>query len=179
MFEVLETPIKGYFEIIPKVMSDLRGDFVKTIHKDEFTKLGFETNFVEQYYSTSVCGVIRGMHFQIPPAEHAKLIYSVSGAVLDVVVDLRKKSPTYLKAHSIHLSSEAPKLLYVAKGLAHGFCCLTEKATMIYNVTSAYAPEFDKGVLWSSIPIEWPMKKPIISSRDNSFPMLSDYQSPF
>tara|TARA_Y100000588_G_C14275144_1_gene934058 strand:- start:2239 stop:2784 length:546 start_codon:yes stop_codon:yes gene_type:complete len=178
MFEKRETMISGCFELQPRVLTDIRGKFVKTYHADYFASNELETDFQEHYYSVSRKGVLRGMHFQNPPNGHNKLVYCTTGAILDVVIDLRVESPSYLEHVSLELSSELGNMLYIPEGLAHGFYSVTD-ATVSYNVSSTYSPESDDGVLWSSIGMDWPDAAPHISERDSSFIALSDFQSPF
>jgi len=179
MFSLRKTKLTGCFEVQPRIFDDDRGRFVKVFHEDEFRKLGLETDFKEEYYSHSKRGVIRGMHFQLPPSEHVKLVYCVQGEVQDVVLDLRKGSPTYGLADSIKLSAEQGNYLYIPKGLAHGFCATSTVATLVYKVSTVYDPQHDSGVLWNSFGVDWPTLEPIISSRDTSFKPLSEFESPF
>ena len=178
MFEKRKTAIDGCFELQPAVREDLRGRFVKTYQRDYFLSNGFETEFKEQYYSTSRMGVLRGMHFQNPPQEHTKLVYCISGLILDVVLDLRVGSPSYLKYLSLELSANAGNMLYLPEGLAHGFYAFSE-ATVVYNVSTVYFPELDDGVLWNSFGMNWPGRSPVVSERDSGFDSLSDFKSPF
>ena len=178
MFKKIETTIAGCFELQPIVHADSRGRFVKTYNADYFRSHDLETDFKEQYYTISKKGVLRGMHFQTPPREHNKLVYCTSGIILDVVLDLRIGSPSYLKHFSLNLSEEMGNILYLPAGLAHGFYSLTE-ATVAYNVSTVYAPEFDSGILWSSIGMTWPNMFPDISERDAKFCDLENFHSPF
>lgn len=178
MFAVTPSALPGCVALQPRVLADARGRFVKTFHAEAFRALGLETAFVEQYYSHSQAGVVRGMHFQRPPAQHAKLVYCTAGEVFDVVLDLRVGSPTYGQAATFTLSAEQGNALYIPAGLAHGFCALVE-ATLVYNVTSVYAPEQDDGVRWDSIGVDWPVAAPLVSPRDALFPALADFASPF
>ncbi|MDN4066519.1 dTDP-4-dehydrorhamnose 3,5-epimerase [Paenibacillus vini] len=171
--------IHGCYEIHPRVVTDERGAFVKIFHKEIFEGNGLAVNYSEQYYSRSKKGVLRGLHFQTPPHDHAKLVYCTEGEVLDVVVDLREKSPTYGKHLKFLLSAEKSNAVYIPSGLAHGFYVLSDYATMVYNVTSLYAPESDMGVHWSSAGIDWPDKHPIVSSRDEGFISLAEFKSEF
>jgi len=178
MFKKLETNIPGCFELQPDIFSDSRGRFVKTYHADYFMSNELETDFREHYYSVSRKGVLRGMHFQNPPNGHNKLVYCISGIILDVVLDLRIGSPSYLNHLSMELSAEMGNMLYIPEGLAHGFYSMTD-ATVAYNVSTSYFPESDDGVLWSSIGMDWPDSVPNISQRDSSFATLPDFKSPF
>ena len=179
MFEMKPTKIFGCFQINPHIFSDHRGRFVKIFHKKEFSLLGIETNYEEEYYTTSNYGVVRGLHFQSPPFYHAKLIYCIQGEVFDVVLDLRVGSPTYGKTSSLSLGAELANCLYIPKGVAHGFCVLSEKATLVYNVSSVHSDEHDSGILWNSVNIDWPVNTPLLSDRDMRFPKFTDFVSPF
>ncbi len=179
MFELVHTPIAGCYEIQPRVLSDQRGCFVKTFHRAEFAARGLQLDFDEEYYSVSHAGVIRGLHFQLPPMDHVKLVYCVSGEVFDAVVDLRLGSPTYGQSFSSTLSASHGNGLYIPKGLAHGFAVTSELAILTYKVATAYSPTHDAGILWNSAGIAWPIADPILSSRDQSFVSLSHFQSPF
>jgi dTDP-4-dehydrorhamnose 3,5-epimerase len=179
MFECKTTALAGCLEIQPRLMNDARGRFVKVFHQEAFREHGLETEFAEEYYSHSRRGVIRGMHFQLPPAEHVKLVYAVHGEVFDVVLDLRVGSPTYGRTASFRLSAEQGNCLYIPKGFAHGFCATSELATLVYKVSTVYAPQLDAGVLWNSLDIDWPAAEPIVSERDASFRPLAAFESPF
>ncbi len=179
MFSIKELRIHGAYEIHPKVFSDSRGQFVKVFHRDAFNNLGLDVRFEEDYYSQSRRGVIRGLHFQKPPADHSKMVYCLSGKVFDVILDLRRSSPTYGHSIAINLSSDIRNIIYIPRGVAHGFCVLSDNATLIYKVSKVYDPKRDSGILWSSIGINWPESNPILSERDASFAPLSEFKSPF
>jgi dTDP-4-dehydrorhamnose 3,5-epimerase len=179
MFEKKPTPIPGCFEIQPRVFDDERGRFVKVFHEDAFRQLDLHTDFAEEYYSVSRRGVIRGLHFQTPPMDHVKLVYCTHGEVLDVVLDLRVGSPTFGQVATFTLSASKGNYVYLPKGLAHGFCVLSETATLVYKVSTVYAAEHDSGVLWNSIDLDWPTHNPILSERDRSFKPFSEFDSPF
>lgn len=167
-------------KIIENVYSyDIRGNFIKTFNEDEFIRLGLHTDFRETYYSTSQKDVIRGMHFQLPPYEHDKLIHVISGSVIDVVLDLRKDSPNYKKSIAIHLTGNRPRSIYIPKGFAHGFKCLENNTVMLYQVTTGYQPNCDSGVAYDSIGYDWGIEDPILSERDQNFIRLEDFDSPF
>jgi dTDP-4-dehydrorhamnose 3,5-epimerase len=176
---IKETLIPGCYELQPNAFKDERGFFIKTFHRDVFEYNGLETNFVEEYYSFSHKGVLRGLHFQLPPMDHVKLVYCVYGRVLDVIVDLRVGSPTYGDFEIFELSDEQANMVYIPKGLAHGFYVLSESAIMMYKVSTVYSPEHDTGILWNSIGIPWPDEKPIISKRDSEFLAFKDFKSHF
>jgi dTDP-4-dehydrorhamnose 3,5-epimerase len=177
--KIIPTSINGCFEILPRVIEDVRGRFVKTFHQDIFDEYGLATNFIEQYYSVSHKGVLRGLHFQTPPHDHAKLVYCLTGKVLDVIVDLRVGSPTFGKFELIELDSASAKMLYISTGMAHGFYALEDDTIMQYHVTSVYAPAKDTGIRWDSAGIPWPAMTPILSERDAKFALFADFASPF
>ena len=177
--ERIGTKLPGCFELRPRVLADDRGCFVKTFQRDWFESLGLRTDWAEQYYSVSQPGVVRGLHFQAPPHEHAKLIYCISGRVLDVALDLREGLPSYSQHIQIELSAEAANMLYLPPGFAHGFCTLDEPATLVYNVTSVYHSNSDTGIRWDTAGIDWPLVAPQLSERDRNFPALADFASPF
>lgn len=179
MFATKPSNLAGCFELQPKAFEDARGRFVKVFHEQEFAEYGLEHNFAEEYYSVSHKNVIRGMHFQLPPMDHVKMVYCVEGQVMDAVVDLRVNSPTYGQYALFLLSAEKANSIYIPKGMAHGFCVQGDRAIMVYKVSSVYSPEHDAGVLWNSIGIPWPLEQPCISDRDKSLPALSDFKSPF
>lgn len=177
--KIVSTKIPGCYEILTKVHNDPRGTFVKTFNSIAFKKFGLKTSFKEQYYSISSKNVIRGLHFQIPPYDHAKLIYCVYGEVLDVALDLRVGSPFYGKYVSIKLSAKKSNLLYIPNGFAHGFCNLKDNSILVYNATTVYNPKKDMGVRWDTVGISWPIKKPLISKRDLELPNFKNFKSPF
>lgn len=179
MFELKPSKLGGCFELQPKVFDDVRGRFVKVFHEQAFAAQGLETNFAEEYYSVSHENVIRGMHLQLPPMDHVKMVYCVQGEVMDAVVDLRVGSPTYGQYALFELSADKGNSIYIPKGMAHGFCTRSEQAIMVYKVTTVYSPAYDAGILWNSVGIQWPITVPVLSARDQSFPTLADFKSPF
>ncbi|HYH04968.1 MAG TPA: dTDP-4-dehydrorhamnose 3,5-epimerase [Bacillota bacterium] len=179
MIQLTPTILPGCYEIQPKLIKDERGYFVKTFHEDVFRQNGLVTHFAEEYYSYSNKNVLRGLHFQVPPMEHTKMVYCLSGRVLDVIVDLRCGSPTYGKYVMIDLDAEKANMVYIPQGLAHGFYVIGPHAILQYKVTSVYSPEHDSGILWSSAGIEWPDFNPVVSKRDQSFPSFEAFKSPF
>jgi len=174
-----ETAIPGCYEITPRIISDDRGVFVKTFHEEEFRQHGLNTEWKEEYYSVSHRGVLRGLHFQLPPHDHEKMVFCTVGVVLDVVVDLRRGSSSYGQYVLLELSAEKGNMLYIPRGLAHGFYVVSETATMMYKVSSVYSPEHDAGILWNSAEILWPDKSPSISQRDSRLPDFARFISPF
>jgi len=177
--EVINTELPGLKIIRPKIFQDARGSFVKTFHQDLFREHGMNFECREEFFSTSAKDVVRGMHFQLPPAAHAKLVYCITGRVLDVVLDLRKGSPTYGKSYARELNASNREIFFIPIGMAHGFLALENDTTMVYQTSTPHAPTHDAGIRWDSIHFDWPVKSPILSERDKKFPALADFQSPF
>lgn len=172
------TDLAGVWIVENFFAADERGSFIKTFHAGQAAKMGFTGNFRESYYSHSVKNVIRGMHFQVPPADHEKLVYVTQGAILDVILDLRKEQATYGQFITVQLEGSGSSVL-ISKGLAHGFLTLSDTATVVYNVTSEYNAETDQGIRWDSFGFDWPVNNPVISARDCQFPTFKDFVSPF
>ncbi len=158
---------------------DRRGSFIKCYNESEFRRCGMEASFRESYFSISEKNVIRGMHFQIPPADHEKLVSVSFGAVRDVVLDIRKGSPTFGKAAGIILSAENNYALFIPRGFAHGFLSLEDHTIMNYLVTCGHSPEHDKGILWNSFGCDWGVSDPLLSERDRALIPLDEFNSPF
>lgn len=177
--KIIESNLNGCYQIIPNIIEDNRGKFVKTFHKDVFNHNNLNFELAEEYYSISKQNVLRGLHFQIPPQDHYKMVYCVEGEVIDVVVDLRINSPTYQHFEMFELSAKKSNIIYIPSGFAHGFLVISQLAIMIYKVSSVYSPEHDQGILWNSVGIPWQIDYPILSQRDSNFPPLSEFESPF
>lgn len=177
--ELIPTPLAGCYEVRPFFAQDERGTFVKTFHAERFSALGLPTEWREEYYSSSHKDVIRGMHFQMPPHDHEKLVYCMQGRVLDVVLDLRRASPTHGRHIAVELDSESGHGLMIPKGMAHGFLALTEDVLMAYKVTSVYTPENDAGIRWDSFGLDWCVGQPIVSARDRTHPAFANFDTPF
>lgn len=174
-----DTAIPGVKILEFPAFADARGGFVKSFHAPGFEQMGLRTDWREEYFTTSAKNVVRGMHFQTPPAHHAKLVFCVAGRVLDVVLDIRTQSPTFGQAFSIELEPKSGVGLYVPVGCAHGFLSLTDGSVMYYKVTSVHAPEHDCGIAWDSFGFAWPVANPVLSPRDGDHPALADFASPF
>jgi dTDP-4-dehydrorhamnose 3,5-epimerase/CDP-3, 6-dideoxy-D-glycero-D-glycero-4-hexulose-5-epimerase len=174
-----KTDIPGLLILTPFVHKDERGAFVKTFHKEQYENLGLNSLIQESFYTVSNKNVLRGMHFQLPPHDLDKIVYVTKGRVLDVVLDLRKESPTYRKSFSIELSYENNLQLYIPKGCAHGFLCLEDDSFINYFQSSMYHPDSDVGIKYDSFNFDWPVDKPIMSHRDESFLTLDEFKSPF
>ena len=175
----VETKIPGCFTIDPSIFNDNRGIFVKTFRCEEFINHGLEHVFKENYYTLSKKDVIRGLHFQLPPYDHAKVVSTMKGAAIDVILDLRRDSPTFKHHITVELSEDNHKLIYIPRGCAHGFITLVDDTCMSYLQTSDYSQESDVGILFTSLAIDYKIDSPIISNRDLSFPQLEQFESPF
>ena len=176
---ISQTSLPGCFLINLPRQKDLRGFFVKLFHEDTFRDNNLETDFPEIYYSISSHGVLRGLHFQTPPRDHVKLIYCLEGCILDAVVDLRSGSPMYGNYAAFELTGDEAAMLYIPSGLAHGYYVKSETAMVLYQASTVYAPDNDKGILWDSAGIPWPSSAPVLSERDQSFLPLATFESPF
>ena len=172
-FRALEIP--GVLLITPRVYADTRGSFMETYKRSEFAAAGIPEIFVQQNHSTSLHGVLRGLHFQRPPLAQSKLIRVVSGRIFDVAVDLRPDSPGGRRWVGVELSAEAGSLMYVPERCAHGFCVLSERAEVVYLTSSEYSPEHESGIMWNDpeLNIAWPVPDPIVSGRDAHWPPLA------
>ena len=176
---IIKTKLLGVYIIEPDVFRDERGAFAKVFHKDTFIKGGMAFGFEESYYSLSKKNVLRGMHFQTPPKDHAKLVYVTAGAITDVVLDIRKGSLTYGQYIARELSDENHIMMYIPTGCAHGFLSLRDDSCVVYMQTSMYAPKHDGGIRIDSFGMEWHVQDPIISQRDQSFPAFQKFKTPF
>ena len=157
----------------------MRGSFVKIFNESLLYEIGINFQIKEQFYSRSVRNVIRGMHLQIPPKEHETIVQCIEGIVIDIVIDLRKGSPTYLNVETNQMSGKKPSALLIPVGLAHGFIVKSEYATLLYTRTSEYNSLLDVGIRWDSIGLNWNARNPIVSERDKKFPTLENFNSPF
>jgi dTDP-4-dehydrorhamnose 3,5-epimerase/CDP-3, 6-dideoxy-D-glycero-D-glycero-4-hexulose-5-epimerase len=175
----IETGFEGLYIIEGNVFEDIRGMFLKTFDQSIFENLGLETHYKERYYSKSHKNVIRGMHFQISPFDHIKIVNVLQGRILDVVVDIRKKFPTYKKYFTVELDDINGRFLYIPKGFAHGFKTLVDNTIVEYNQTTEYNKGCDSGIRWDSFGFDWQLSNPVISERDSSFPLLNDFSSSF
>ena len=177
--EKIETKLPGTFILEPRQAADVRGHFIKTFHRETFLSLGLEAEIAESFYTVSKKDVIRGMHFQVPPADLAKIVFVTRGAVRDVVLDIRRGSPTYGQWIVEELSASNARMLYIPKGYAHGFLSLEDDTTMTYFQTSPYSALHDMGIHPLSFGLEWDIPEPIMSARDEALPPLSQFDSPF
>ena len=160
-------------------IGDARGSFVKPFHRPSLAEIGINFEVAEFFYSFSIRGALRGMHFQVPPNDHDKIVCCMDGSVLDVVVDLRRSSPTFGRSVAFDLDCRGPAIVFIPRGCAHGFLTRSETATLAYLVSTAHTPTDDRGVRWDSLGFAWPDAAPIVSDRDKSFPALSEFETPF
>lgn len=177
--EIKEMPLKGAFLLKCFRADDERGSFIKLFNKDEYTRLGIGTVLEEVYYSISQKNVIRGMHFQMPPYDHEKIVHVISGSVIDVIVDLRKESGTYGQYAAVELSENNNLAVFIPRGFAHGFKSTRDNTIMLYQVSSGYNRDCDMGIAYNSFDYDWKVDEPIISQRDKQFIDLSSFSSPF
>lgn len=176
--------LPGAYVVHLNRFQDARGSFVKTYAKSVFDEalacvpsVG-SFDFREEFYSTSAKNVIRGMHFQLPPHDHVKLVYCAVGVVIDVLLDLRQ-GPGYGKTASVQLDADAPSLVVIPKGIAHGFRSLTDGSLMVYKTSTEHAPTHDAGIRFDSFGFDWQCAQPILSARDAGHPAFADFHSPF
>jgi len=164
-----------------KSFPDDRGFFLESFKESIFIENGINTKFVQDNFSHSIKGTLRGLHYQKDPKAQAKLVHVTKGKIFDVVIDLRKHSPTYGKWISEILSDENHNLIYIPEGFAHGYCVLSDEADIFYKVNQEYSPEYDSGFIWNDpeINIKWPIDKPIISEKDLKLPLLKNADNNF
>lgn len=177
---IKETAISDVLLIDNYNAEDFRGEFTKILVESELSRRLYEKFEVKEvYYSRSNKNVIRGMHFQLPPYEHNKIVHVIKGKVKDIILDLRKNSNTYGKYIEVDLSEDEKKAIYIPKGCAHGFVSLVDGSCMLYLVSSEYNKEADSGILWNSFGYEWNIENPIISERDKKLISYSEFETPF
>jgi dTDP-4-dehydrorhamnose 3,5-epimerase len=176
--KVLPTPLQGALILEPRVFEDERGFFLESYSERTFSELGIRETFVQDNHSYSKRGVLRGLHYQVEKAQ-GKLVRVVSGAVLDVFLDLRRGSPSFGCWHSVKLSGESRRLAWIPGGMAHGFYVLSEGAHVLYKSTEFYYPELERTILWSDedLKIEWGITgEPLISEKDKRGVRFRDAQ---
>jgi dTDP-4-dehydrorhamnose 3,5-epimerase len=176
---VADNILNGAYLFSMPSSEDARGSFVKSFSETRLRDAGIDFTLRESYYSFSKKDVIRGMHFQLPPHQHSKIVFCPTGSILDVIVDLRKDSLTYMQCLAHELSADNNRAIYIPEGFAHGFKSLTDNALTYYLVSSEYNKEHDTGIRYDTIGFEWGIKEPIISDRDMSFIAMEEFKSPF
>lgn len=180
--KVTPLSLQGAYLIEPVVHGDYRGFFMESYNEQLLQQHGITYNFIQDNHSLSAeAGVIRGLHYQLDPKAQTKLVRVLTGVIYDVIVDIRKKSPTYGQWVGEILSEYNHRQLLVPKGFAHGFCTLVPNTQVVYKVDEYYSPEHDRGILWNdpALGIDWPMPKPILSDKDEKHPVLAEADNNF
>jgi len=176
-FEFKRLKIPDVILIEPQVFEDERGFFMEGYKESDFRKFGIEEKFVQDNYSKSQKNVLRGLHYQIPPMEQAKLVRCIKGKVFDVAVDIRKSSPHHGKWVGEYLSEENKNMFFIPAGFAHGYLVMSQEAEILYKVSKEYSPEHDRGIIWNdhATDIDWPLsEEPILSEKDTNLPNLEE-----
>ena len=173
--EVIKSEFSELLLIKPKIFGDSRGWFFESWNKERYEEAGIQDNFVQSNVSYSTKGVLRGLHYQKPYTQ-GKLVFVLQGQVWDVVVDLRRTSPTFGKWKGFTLTGEGKEQLYVPKGFSHGFCVLSDTALFQYMCTDKYSPASEQGIMWNdkTLNIPWPVDDPIISDKDTRHPEFTE-----
>jgi dTDP-4-dehydrorhamnose 3,5-epimerase len=175
---IIEEILPGCFVLEPEIKFDERGFFVKTFNAEIFKNFGIHFEVKEEFFSESKSRVIRGMHFQLPPHAHKKLVYCLTGSAIDVLLDLRR-GQNYGAVKSVEISSDNKRIVYIPEGVAHGFKALSESTTMVYKTSVIYTQSADVGIKWDSFGFNWGNDEPLISERDKSHILFSQFESPF
>ena len=180
-FEIQKGPLEGLLIIKPAVFKDARGYFKETYRQNELYSAGIKENFVQDNLSFSQYGTLRGLHFQSPPHAQGKLVSVLYGRASDVVVDIRKSSPTYGQHFAIELDDENHLMFYVPPGFAHGFVVLSAQCIFSYKCTNYFNKESEGGLFWNdpALNINWNIQQPIVSEKDQYYPILENFLSPF
>lgn len=179
---IIETKLQGVFILEPQVFNDHRGFFMESYKKNLLEQKGIDMNFIQDNHSLSKeAGVLRGLHYQLNPKAQSKLIRVCTGAIYDVVVDIRPNSPTFGEWIGVILSEENKRQVLIPKGFAHGFCTLVSNTNLLYKVDEYYDAELDKGILWNDpeLGIDWPISVPILSDKDRKLPLLKNAELNF
>jgi dTDP-4-dehydrorhamnose 3,5-epimerase len=181
MIEAIETPIEGLILLKHKIFYDERGWFLEAYNSKALSDLGINANFVQDNISESARNVLRGLHFQNPPASQGKLVRVLKGSAFDVAVDIRKNSPTYGKYFSVELTAENGMALWIPEGFAHGFLSLEDKTIFYYKCTSNYSKTHEDSILYDdpSLNIDWPVNATIMSSKDKDAQSFKSFKSLF
>ena len=180
-FEFVPLAIPAVILVKPRVFGDERGFFMETYKRSAFVTQGIPDTFVQDNYSHSSGGILRGLHYQIDPAAQGKLVGAIQGEIFDVAVDIRRGSPSFGQWVGAYLSDENHHRLWVPPGFAHGFCVTRGPADVVYKVTSEYSAAHDRGILWNdpSIGVQWPLSDPQLSSKDQQHPTLDQAEISF
>jgi len=175
-FEFVRLELPGLVLVKPRIFDDGRGFFLELYKRSDFVQAGISEHLVQDNYSKSAKGVLRGLHYQKDPKAQGKLVTCIKGRIFDVAVDIRKGSPSYGKWAGAELTEENKHLLYVPPGFAHGFQVLSEAAEVLYKCTDEYSPAHDRGIIWNDpdIGVAWPLGNPQLSGKDKVHPGLKD-----
>ena len=178
-FERLDIP--GVIVVRPEKHRDDRGSFTEIYRQEEFAAAGIAPMFVQENIVHSSGGVLRGLHYQLPPAAQGKLVGVVQGRIFDVAVDIRQGGPTFGHWVGRELDAEEGEMLWIPPGFAHGYCVLSETADVLYKVTGYYEPALGRGIRWNDdlLAIRWPLVAPNISDIDLNQPALEECENPF
>jgi dTDP-4-dehydrorhamnose 3,5-epimerase len=179
--EIEEKEIKGLIEIFPKVFGDQRGFFLETYNESRYDGVLKNVQFVQDNFSSSNKGVLRGLHFQKPPYSQGKLVQVITGSALDVAVDLRKNSETYGQHVKVLLSAEKRNQFWIPEGFAHGFLALEDNTIFSYKCTNYYNPQSEETIFWNdrNLQIDWQIDNPVISPKDKEGMLFKDFDTPF
>ncbi len=175
--KLIATSLNGAFIVESALHRDVRGSFLEVFSARGLAESGLQVDFVQDNCSHSkVRGVLRGLHFQKDPCAQAKLVWTLTGSIYDVIVDIRPESPTFLRWEAFELSAEEPRMVYVPRGFAHGFCTLEADTRVFYKVDAPYAPQTEGGIRWDDpdLAIPWPVEFPLVSEKDAGLPFLRD-----
>ena len=177
-FEFVKLKLDGLVLVKPRIFTDDRGFFIESYRRKDFALGGIPEEFVQDNHSRSAKGVLRGLHYQRGAAAQGKLLRCISGAILDVGVDIRRGSPTFGRWDAAELSAVNGHMLYLPPGFAHGFLVLSGAAEIIYKCTAEYSPADEGGIIWNDpdIGVEWTLADPFLSARDGALPRLKDAQ---
>jgi dTDP-4-dehydrorhamnose 3,5-epimerase len=180
-FEFKPLEISGLVLVQPRVFGDDRGFFFELYKHSDFAQGGIKRHLVQDNYSRSAKGVLRGLHYQKTPRAQGKLVMCMQGRIYDVAVDIRKGSPTYGKWIGVELTGDNRMMLYVPPGFAHGFQVLSDTAEVLYKCTDEYSPADDRGIIWNDtdVNIAWPLKDPVLSGKDKIHPPLREADNNF
>lgn len=180
-FDFINLSIPGPILIQPLVFKDGRGYFLELYKHSDFAAAGIGEHLVQDNFSKSVKGVLRGLHYQRLPKAQGKLVICIRGGIYDVAVDIRRGSPNYGKWVGAEITEENRRMLYVPPGFAHGFQVLSETAEVMYKCTDEYSPADDRGIIWNDpeIDVAWPLADPLLSGKDEKHPLLRDTDNNF
>lgn len=173
--KIIETKLAGVVLVEPDVFEDPRGYFLETYHAAKYAEEGIRGPFVQDNFSHSIRGTLRGLHYQLKHAQ-GKLVMALAGRIFDVAADIRKGSPTFGQWVGVELSEENKRQMYIPAGFAHGFCVLSDTSDVLYKCTDVYSRTDERGIIWNdpTLAIAWPVAGPLLSSKDQAYPRLAE-----